>query len=89
MTRQTLHLPRSRSIGGSVDWRDLAATAGDPRTAHRPTDRDALAAEARRLAANGLTASDIAAAIGLTRAAVVEILRTDNDATSTEEHRND
>jgi hypothetical protein len=80
----------SRTIPGQrVDWRDLAATAGDPRTAHRPTDRDALAAEARRLAANGLTASDIAAAIGLTRAAVVEILRTEGETTTTEAHRND
>jgi hypothetical protein len=73
MSRTTLHLPRPRSVGGTLDWRDLA-TAGDPRTAHRPQDRATLAAEARRLAANGLTAVDIAQALGLSQHGVEQLL---------------
>lgn len=45
------------------------------RMAHRPTERDQLAREARRLAAQGLTARDVAAALRLSDAAVVALLK--------------
>jgi hypothetical protein len=48
------------------------------RMAHRPTERDQLAREARRLAAQGLTARDVAAALRLSDAAVVELLEVDH-----------
>ena len=44
------------------------------RMAHRPTERDQLAREARRLAAQGLTARDVAAALRLSDAAVRDLL---------------
>lgn len=44
------------------------------RLAHRPTERDQLAREARRLAAQGLTARDVAAALRLSDAAVRALL---------------
>jgi hypothetical protein len=48
------------------------------RMAHRPTERDQLAREARRLAAQGLTARDVAAALRLSDAAVVALLEVDH-----------
>jgi hypothetical protein len=50
--------------------RDLDAA----RVAHRPTSRTEMAREARRLAAQGLTARDVAAALRLSDAAVVALL---------------
>lgn len=41
---------------------------------HRPADQASLAREAHRLAAQGLRAVDIAVALGLTPAAVEELL---------------
>ena len=50
------------------------------RVAHRPTERDQLAREARRLATQGLTARDIGAALALSEAAVRDLLRGPADA---------
>lgn len=50
------------------------------RVAHRPTERAQLAREARRLAAQGLTARDIGAALALSEAAVRDLLRGPADA---------
>lgn len=41
---------------------------------HRPTDGDALAREARRLASTGLTPSDVATALRLPLAWVTEVI---------------
>ncbi len=63
-----------------VDWRDLATALDDgaayQRRAdrHRPADDKAIAAEVRRLAATGLSAMDIAQAIGIAWPAVVAML---------------
>ena len=48
------------------------------RMAHRPTERDQLAREARRLAARGLTPRDVATALRLSDAAVVALLEVDH-----------
>lgn len=60
-----------RTIGGPLDMSALAML-------HRPKDNGALAREARRLAADGLTYRDIAAAMRLAPAAVGELLASDD-----------
>ena len=55
-----------RSIGGALDCNVLAQL-------HRPKTAEALRQEIRRLARNGLTALDIAAALRINRASVREL----------------
>ena len=55
-------------IPGGLDWRAQADL-------HRPTDRGAVAAEIRRLVANGLKPRDVAAALRLGLGQVLEALR--------------
>ncbi|MBL8226029.1 MAG: hypothetical protein JNM50_11950 [Chromatiales bacterium] len=55
------------TIGGRLD---LAAL----RVLHRPTSRDGLAAEARRLHRQGFTAHDIGEMLGLSPGAVAALL---------------
>jgi hypothetical protein len=44
-------------------------------TMHRPTDAAGIAAAARQLASTGLKPRDIAATLGLTENAVIQLLR--------------
>jgi len=62
-----------RSVGGPLDLSALALLS-QPETRHRPDNLDVLAREARRLAAEGLTPRDIAAALRLAPAAVEALL---------------
>ena len=64
MTRQ--------SIGGRLDTHALA------RLMHRPDDPAVLAREAASLVAIGLTYDDVAACLGLTKGAVMQLLATDS-----------
>jgi hypothetical protein len=57
----------NRTIGGPLDYRLLAQQ-------HRPKDQAALAAEARRMADQGLKPRDIAAALGMNVVLVLHIL---------------
>lgn len=59
-----------KSIGGRLDHRALALL-------HRPTDPAVLAREVRQLAVLGLTARDIAQALGLAVAEVHGLLTED------------
>jgi hypothetical protein len=52
----------------------VAAAAEAERTRQRPTDPAALAAEIRRLSAAGLTAHDIAGALGVQPSEVLRLL---------------
>jgi len=47
----------------------------DPRTAHRPQEIAALAREARRLRASGLTSRDVGALLGVGERAAAALLR--------------
>jgi len=47
----------------------------DPRTAHRPQEIAALAREARRLRASGLTSRDVAELLGIGERAAAALLR--------------
>jgi DNA-directed RNA polymerase specialized sigma24 family protein len=49
-------------------------TQADSRDVHRPVDREALRAAAVEMARSGLTARDISQALGLTEAAVRQLL---------------
>jgi hypothetical protein len=60
--------PRT-SIGGPLDWATLYG-----RDQHRPTDSQAITAEIRRLRLTGLTPRDIATALRIGVAAVVQAL---------------
>ncbi len=51
---------------------DYAALVGRDR--HKPTDAQTMRAAVRELAARGLTARDIASSLGLTEAAVRQLL---------------
>ncbi len=62
----------SRTIGGTLTLDALAQLAG--RDAHRPTDAPTIRAAAVEMARSGLTARDIAQALGLTEAAVRQLL---------------
>lgn len=55
-------------IGGTLDYAALA-------TLHRPSDPAMLAREARHLLALGLTYADVAACIGISKAAVKQLLK--------------
>jgi hypothetical protein len=55
------------AVGGQLDWRRLADL-------HRPTDRDQLAAEIRRLRASGLMPRDISTALRIALPVVLEAL---------------
>jgi hypothetical protein len=55
------------------DWRDLA-TAADPATRHRPTERAILLREVLRLRAQGLRVRDVAEALGLNPSAVEALI---------------
>lgn len=78
----------SRTIAGSVDWRDLhdasrrdAVEYERRRLQHRPDDPELLRAEIRHLARTGLRAADISQAIGIGYQAVLEALRdTESDS---------
>jgi DNA-binding NarL/FixJ family response regulator len=60
----------SRStIGGPLDWRALYG-----RSRHRPADAPSLRAAAVELARRGLPARDVAASLGLSEAAVRQLL---------------
>jgi len=61
-----------RSIGGTLTLEALAALAGRDR--HRPADHATLRAAAVEMARSGLTARDISQALGLTEAAVRQLL---------------
>lgn len=61
---------RDRGRARMLDWRDLAGG----RDEHRPANRDALAREARRLSATGLTPRDVGAALRLSEHAVLDLL---------------
>jgi DNA-binding transcriptional regulator LsrR (DeoR family) len=63
----------TRAIPGVLDTAALAALSG--REQHKPTDANAIAREARRLHAQGLTHRDIAEALGLSELAVATLLR--------------
>lgn len=58
---------KPRSIGGAMDYAALAQK-------YRPTDPAALAAEVRRLASTGLSATDISTALRIDLAQVREML---------------
>ena len=51
----------------------------DPRTAHRPQEIAALAREARRLRASGLTVRDLGALLGVGERAAAALLRLEAD----------
>jgi hypothetical protein len=61
-----------RRIGGTLDYSKLAMQ-------HRPTDPERLAAEVRRLAEQGLTATDISSALRVDLAAVRTMLAATGD----------
>jgi DNA-binding transcriptional regulator LsrR (DeoR family) len=56
-----------RTIGGTLNLKALAQL-------HRPTDRDTLRLAARELRSRGLTAADIAQALGLAEPVVRELI---------------
>jgi len=62
----------SRTIGGALDY---AALTGRDR--HKPVDAATMRTAVRELAARGLTPRDIASSLGLTEAAVRQLLAWD------------
>jgi hypothetical protein len=68
-------------VSPQFDWRDLAS-ATDPATKHRPTDRDVLLREALRLKAQGLRVRDVAEALGLNPSAVEALIDGDDPGSS-------
>lgn len=62
---------QSKACGGNT------VQAPEPRDRHRPQDMQALQAAARTLHAGGLTPLDIAELLGLTEAAVRELLQSE------------
>jgi hypothetical protein len=58
----------------------MIPSTDDPRTAHRPREIDALALEARRLRASGLTTRDVGELLGIGERAVAALLRLDHPA---------
>lgn len=63
----------NRVVPGTLNLAALAALSGRER--FRPTDANAIAREARRLHAQGLTYRDIAEALALSELAVAALLR--------------
>jgi hypothetical protein len=52
------------------DWRDMMATAADPATEHRPTERTVVEREILRLHRTGLQPRDLATLFGMNDADV-------------------
>jgi hypothetical protein len=62
------------------DWRDLAS-ATNPATEHRPTERAVLLREVLRLKAQGLRVRDVAEALGMNPSAVESLIYGDEEGT--------
>jgi len=69
----------NRTIPGKLDMHALATLRGDPATLHKPTDPASLTAEARRLICAGLSIFDVSHVLGLTPAAVSQLLNQPTD----------
>lgn len=76
----------TRSIPGCLDLNALAALSR-PELLHKPSDPATLARECRHLADLGLTARDIAQALGLNVAEVRGLLADQSRETQTNPHK--
>jgi hypothetical protein len=69
------HIMTTRNIGGPIDWATLYG-----REQYRPTDGEALQAECRRMHREGLKPRDIAVALKIGVAAVLQVLEVATEA---------